>query len=181
MYTSTSRSTTSTVLTTWCVAAIYNSIGSLIFGAAKIGLLAKTAFISSNPAASVHLKLSIRRSSLYNGNAFSPNLEINRLKAAMHPASFWTCFKSVGVANCDKARILVGFASIPLLEMMKLSNFPEGTLKTHFSGLRLMSYVRRLSNISLKSSIRVSTCLVFMTMSSTYASTVLPICFSRHV
>ena len=56
MYPSTSRSTTSTALTTWCVAAMYNSIGSLTLGAAKIGLVARMAFISSNPAvaASVH-------------------------------------------------------------------------------------------------------------------------------
>ena len=60
------------------VAKMYNNIGSPTPGAAKIGLLARRALISSNPvvAASVHLKLSVRRSSLYNGNAFSPNLEI---------------------------------------------------------------------------------------------------------
>ena len=51
-------------------------------------------------------------------------------------------------------------------ETMKPSSFLEGTLKTHFSGFSLMSYVRRLSNVSLKSSIRVSMFLVFMTMLS---------------
>ena len=100
-------------LTTWLVAAMYNNIGSPTPGASKIGLLARRDFISSNPAmtASVHLNLSVRRSSLYNGNAFSPNLEINWLKAATRLASFWTYFRSVGVANCDRARILAGFAS----------------------------------------------------------------------
>ena len=34
-----------------------------------------------------------------------------------------------------------------------------------------------LSNVSLKSSIRDLTCLVLTTTSSTYASTILPICF----
>ena len=87
----------------------------------------------------------------------------------------------VSVANCDKAQILVGFASIPLLETMKPRSFPAGTPKTHFSGLSLMSHVRRLSNVSLRSSIKDSTCLVLTTTSSTYASTDLPICFSRHV
>ena len=82
------------------------------------------------------------------------------------------------ITNCDTAQILAGFASIPLLETMKPSNFPEGTPKTHFSGLSLMSYVRRLSNVSLKSSIKVSTCLVLMTTSSMYASTVFAdLCF----
>ena len=41
-----------------CVADMYNNIGSLTLGAARIGLLAKRSFISSNPAvaASVHSK-----------------------------------------------------------------------------------------------------------------------------
>ena len=77
----------------------------------------------------------------------------------MHPTSFWTFFKSVGMANCDRARILAGFASIPLPDTMKPKSFPAGTPKMHFSGLSLMSYVRRLSNVSLKSSTRDSTCL----------------------
>ena len=53
----------STALTTWCLAAIYSSIGSPTLGAAKIGFVAKMAFISSNPAAaaSVHSKCSVRR------------------------------------------------------------------------------------------------------------------------
>ena len=151
------------------VAKMYNNIGSPMPGGAKIGLLPRRSFISSNPsmATSVHLKLSVRRSSLSNGNAFSPNLEINRLRDATQPASFWTCLRSVGIANCDKARILAGFASIPLLEMMKPSSFPAGTPKTHFSGLSLMSYAWRLSNVRRKSSISVLTCLVLMTTSST--------------
>ena len=148
-----------------------------------MGLFASKVFISSSLAvpASVHTKWSVRQSRRYSGNAFSPNLEMKRLKAATHPASFWTCLRSVGVANCDKAQILAGFASIPLLETMNPSSFPAGTPKTHFSGLRLMSYVRRLSNVTRKSSTNDSTCLVLMTTSSTYASIVLPICFSRHV
>ena len=138
-----SRSTTSTVLTTWCVADMYNNMGSPTFGAARIGLLPKRAFISSSPAvaASVHSKWSVHRSRRYSGSAFSPNREIKRLKAATHPASFWTCFWSVGIANCDKARILAGFASIPLLETMNPSSFPAGTPKTHFSGLSRMSFL----------------------------------------
>src|SRR3954462_7573885 len=54
---------------------------------------------------------------------------------------------------------------------MKPRSFPAGTPKTHFSGLSLMSYFRRLSNVSLKSSTRDSTCLDLTTTSSTYAST----------
>ena len=141
---------------------MYNNMGSPTFVAARIGLLAKRAFISSSPAvaASVHSKWSVRRSRRYSGNAFSPNLEINRLKAATHSASFWTCLRSVGVANCDKAQILAGFASIPLLETLKPNSFPAGTPKTHFSGLILMSYVRRLSNVRRRSSTSDSTCLI---------------------
>ena len=162
---------------------MYSNIGSPMFGAARIGLLANKAFISSSPAvaATAHAKWSVRRSRRYNGNAFSPNLEIKRLRAAMHAVNFWICLRYVGVDNCDKTQILAGFASIPLLEMMKPSSFPAGTPKTHFSGLSLMSYVHRLSNVSLRSSIKDSACLVLMTMLSTYASTVLPICFSGHV
>ena len=162
---------------------MYNNIGSPILGAARIGLLAKRAFISSSPAvaASVHSKCSVRRRRRQRGRAFSPNQEIKRLKAATHLVNFWIFLTFVGVANCDRARILAGFASIPLLETVKPKSFPAGTPKTHFSGLSLMSYVRRLSNVSLRSSIKDSTYLVLMTTSSTYASTVLPICVFRHV
>ena len=110
-------------------------MSSLTFGVARIGLLANKAFISSSPAVAeyVHAKWSVHRSKQYNGNAFSPNLEIKRLKAATCPASFWTCLRSVGVANCDRAQILARFASIPLLKMMKPNIFPAGTPKMHFS------------------------------------------------
>ena len=106
-----------------------------MLGAARIGLLASRVFISANPAVagSVHSKWTVRRSRRYSGSAFSPNLEIKRLKAATHPASFWTCFRSVGIANCDKAQILAGFASIPLLETMNASSFPAEMPKTHSS------------------------------------------------
>mgnify|MGYP005829674527 CR=1 FL=1 len=166
---SASRSMTSAALTTWFVPAMYNSIGLPIFGAIKTGLVAKSAFISSSlaVAASVHSKCSVRRRRRYKGSAFSPKREIKRLKAATHPVSFWICLRSVGIANCDRARIFARLASIPLLETMKPSNFLEGTPKTHFSGLSLMLYVQRLSKVSLKSSIKVSTCLVLMTTPST--------------
>ena len=82
-----------------------------------------------------------------NANAFSPSLDMKRLKATRHLASFWTCLRSVGVANCDKAQILAGFASIPLLETMNPSSFPAGTPKTHFFGLIDMSHALRLSNV----------------------------------
>ena len=57
----------------------------------------------------------------------------------MHPTSFWTCFKSVGAANCDKARILAGFTSIPLFETMNSSSLPAVMPKTHF--FRIKPYV----------------------------------------
>ena len=152
---SASRSTMSTALTTWFVAAMYNSMCSPMFGAIRTGLVAKSAFISSSPvvAASVHSKFSVRRRRRYRGSAFCPKQKMKRLKAATHPVSFWIFLRSVGIANCDRAWIFAGLASIPILETMKPSNFPEGTPKTHFSGLSLMSYVQRLSNVSLKSSI----------------------------
>ena len=84
---------------------------------------------------------------------------MKRLKAATHPVIFCICLRSFGISNCDRARILAEFASIPLLETMKPRSFPAGTPKTHFSGLSLMSYVRRLSNVSLKWSTKDSTCL----------------------
>ena len=142
-----------------CCDYIYNSIGSLVFGTVRIGLQAKRAFISSSPAvaASVHSKCSVHRRRRQRGSAFSPNREMKRLKAATHPVNFWICLRSVGMANCDRARILAGFATIPLLETMKPRSFPAGTPKTHFSGLSLMSYVLSLSNVSLKSSIRDTT------------------------
>ena len=117
----------------------------------------------------------------FNDEEEEPKREMKRLKAATHPVNFCICLRSFGISNCDRARILAGFASIPLPDTMKPSSFPAGTPKTHFSGFSLMSYALRLSNVSLKSSTRVSTCLDLMTTSSTYASTVLPIWLARHV
>src|SRR4051812_15018221 len=90
---------------------------------------------------------------------------MKRLRAATHPVNFCICLRSFGTSNCDKAWIFAGFASIPLPDTMKPKSFPAGTPKTHFSGLSLMSYFQRLSNVSLKSSTRDSTCFDLTTTS----------------
>ena len=55
-----SRLTTRTVLTTWLVAEMYNNLGSLGCGAAKIGLVARSVLISSRAAlaSGVHFEAS---------------------------------------------------------------------------------------------------------------------------
>ena len=51
----------------------------------------------------------------------------------------------------SRAEILLGSASIPRLDMRKLSNFPAGTPKVHLVGFNFSRYLLRLSNVSLKS------------------------------
>jgi hypothetical protein len=88
------------VLTTWCVAAMYSSSGSLSFGVTNTGGVEITFFSyeSAASASSVHSNfLSDFFMSAYNGRAFSPSLAMNQLNAATRPASYCTSCSFAGL------------------------------------------------------------------------------------
>src|SRR4051794_8638025 len=78
--------------------------------------------------------------------------------------------KVVGVFSQDLAdwmvEIFAGFASMPRLDTTKLRSWPEGTPKTHFLGLSLILYRRRLAKVSVRSTTRLSILFDFTTTSS---------------
>jgi hypothetical protein len=63
---------------------------------------------------------------------FSPSLDMNLLRAAMHPVSLCTFFCDRGASILMMASIFSGLASIPRWLIMNLSNIPAGTSKTLF-------------------------------------------------
>jgi hypothetical protein len=62
--------------------------------------------------------------------------------------------------------IFSGLALMPRWLMMKLSSFPEGTLKTHLLGLSFHWYSRRDAKVSSRSAMSVSEFWVLTTTSS---------------
>jgi hypothetical protein len=98
---------------------------------------------------------------------FSPSLDMNLLKAAIHPVSLCTFFCDRGASILMMASIFSGLASIPWWLTMNPSNFPAGTPKTHFSGLSFHRYRLRLLKTSYKSSMKFSEFSVLITTSST--------------
>jgi hypothetical protein len=85
---------------------------------------------------------------------------MNLFRAVMHPVSFYTSLTVAGAFISMMAVIFTGLASIPRLLMIKPSNFPDGTPKTHLVGLSFHRNLRRLLNISFKSAIKSSEFLV---------------------
>jgi hypothetical protein len=92
---------------------------------------------------------------------------MNLFRDALHPVSFCTSLIVAGASISVMAVVFTGLASIPRLLMMKPSNFPDGTPKTHLVGLGFHRNLRRLLNISSKSAIKSSEFLVLMTTLST--------------
>ena len=105
------------------------------------------------------------------GNAFSPRREMNRLKAAKQPVSFWTSCTRTGRFIQRIAPTFSGFASIPHSETRKLSDLPPRTPNVHFDGLSLISYLLRLAKVSARSVSRSEPLRDLTTMASMYAST----------
>jgi hypothetical protein len=92
---------------------------------------------------------------------------MNLFRAAIQPVSFCTSLSVARASMSVMAEIFTGLASIPRLLTINRSNFPDGTLNTHFVGLSFYRNLRKLLNVSSKSVIRSSGFLVLMTMSST--------------
>src|SRR3954470_5230591 len=119
-------------------------------------------------ASSVHINLSAFFSNLYSGRGFSPSRLMNRLTVATQPVSRCMSFRHVGRFMFKMALIFYGLTSIPRRETMKPKNLPAGTPKTHFLGLSIMLYFRRLSKVSFKSKIKSFDFLDITAISSSY-------------
>src|SRR3954470_12278713 len=142
---SASLSATNAALTTWLVAAKYSSNFSWGLGATSIGVEDRYLFKSCSAASAsgVHCMGPAFFKILKKGRARSADLEMNRLRAATHPASFLTSLTRLGASICSMALILSGLASIPLCDTKNPRSLPEGTPKTHFSGFSLSCILRR--------------------------------------
>jgi hypothetical protein len=106
--------------------------------------------------------------------------EINFLKAAMHPVNFCTSWRLSGGFILVIADTFSGLGSITRREIIYPSNFPEGTPNVHFSRFSFILNFLRLSKVSARSEMCLSSSQVFMTTSSTYASALRPSYECRH-
>src|SRR5438128_7852317 len=79
---------------------------------------------------------------------------MKRLSATMQPVSFCTSFKAVGEFILNMSLSFSGLALIPRYDTMKLSSFPDGTPKTHFSGFSFHLKRLRFVNVSDRSDMR---------------------------
>ena len=130
----------------------------------------------ASSASTVHAKCSAFFSYRYNGNAFSPSREMKRLSAARQPITFCTPLTSRIGPILVMAETFPGLASMPRSETMYPRSMPQGTPKTHFSGLSLILLARRQPNAISRSRIMSPYILDLTMMSSTYASTIDPMC-----
>ena len=106
-------------------------------------------------------------SNLKKGKARSPNLEMNLPSTVMQPLRRCISLTFRGMLSPSIALIFSGLASIPQCDTKKPRSLPEGTPKTHFSGLSLIWIRRKLLKVSRRSARRVPCSLDFTTMSST--------------
>ena len=140
-------------LTTWVVVATYRSRGSAGRGGTRIVAVVSVLFrLSRASSASIDQvkRLAFLRS-LYNGNAFSPSLEVKRLSAARQLVTFCTPLTSQIGPILATAETFLGLALMPRWEMMYPRSMPRGTPKTHFSGLSFILFARKQLNVILRS------------------------------
>jgi hypothetical protein len=72
---------------------------------------------------------------------------MKRLRAARHPMTLYTPFKSLIGPMLVMAAIFSGLASMPRSETTNPRSMPRGTPKTHFSGLSFMPFAFRHLNV----------------------------------
>lgn len=108
------------------------------------------------------------------------NLGINLNNDFNLHTSRWTSFRLFGLLVVSKAWHLSKFSSTSRLVSMKTKNLPPSTPNTHFSGLCHMLYLLSWPKISVRSATCSSELSDFTIISSTYTSTIFPIC-SRNI
>src|SRR5688572_1919391 len=101
-------------------------------GGTKMGALVRSAFkfLRASSASGVQVKRSTFLKRRYKGNPFSPRREMKRLRAARHPMTLCTPFRSLMGPMLVMAAIFSGLASMPLSEMMNPRSIPGG-LRRH--------------------------------------------------
>jgi hypothetical protein len=84
-------------------------------GGTKMGTLVRSAlrFLRASSALGVQVKRSVFLKRRYKGNPFSPRREMKRLRAARHPMTLCTPFKSLMGPMLVTATIFSGLASMP--------------------------------------------------------------------
>jgi hypothetical protein len=92
---------------------------------------------------------------------------MKRLRAARHPMTLCTPFKSLIGPMLVMAAIFSGLASMPRSETMNPRSMPRGTPKTHFSRLSFTPFTLRHLKVVSRSERRSEAFLVLTTMSST--------------
>jgi hypothetical protein len=92
---------------------------------------------------------------------------MKRVRAARHPMTLCTPFKSLMGPMLVMAAIFFGLASMPRSETMNPRSMPRGTPKTHFSGLSFTPFALRHLNVTSRSVRRLKAFLVLTTMSLT--------------
>jgi hypothetical protein len=134
-----------------------------------MGALVRSAlrFPRASSASGVQVKRSAFLKRRYKGNPFSPRREMKRLRAARHPITLCTPFKSLMGPMLVMAAIFSGLASMPHSETMNPRSMPQGTPKTHFSRLSFTPFALRHLNVISRSERRSKAFLVLTTMSST--------------
>jgi hypothetical protein len=85
-----------------------------------------------------------------------PSSEMNMLKAAIHPVSFWTSWRLLGGIILVIVDTFSGLGLIPRQETIYLSSFPKSTLKVHFSGLSFILNFLRLLKVTARSEMSLS-------------------------
>jgi hypothetical protein len=92
----------------------------------KMGALVRSAFKfpRASSASGVQVKRSAFLKRRYKGNSLSPRREMKRLRAARHPMTLYTPFKSLMGLMLVMATIFSGLASMPLSETMNPRSMP---------------------------------------------------------
>jgi hypothetical protein len=85
-------------------------------------------------ASSDHSNFSFALRSLKNGKPFSPSLDMNRLRAAMHPVHLWMSLMHLAGFIFMTAFTFFGLGRMPSWLTMLPNNMPDGTPNMHFLG-----------------------------------------------
>jgi hypothetical protein len=123
-------------------------------------------FPRASSASEVQVKHSAFLKRRYRGRPLSLRREMKRLRAARHPVTLCTPFKSLTGPMLVMAAIFSGLASMPRSETMNPKSMPRGTPKTHFSGYSFTPFTLSHRNVASRSERRSEAFLVLTTMSS---------------
>jgi hypothetical protein len=173
---STSFSTTRAPLATKCVVETYSMRGCPCSGLDSVHKCWRYCFRSLKAFCCLgpHSTFVEPLNMLKKGRLLSASFTMNLYKAAIRSVNFCTSFLVCGGYIWRMALVLLGLASIPLLETRQPSTLPLVTPKTHLSGFNLSLASRMLAKFSVRLEIYNAFFLLITTISSMYESTFLP-------